>query len=316
MKQWYAKQLSKLTQVSVRTLHHYDKIGLLKPSLRLDNGYRLYSEKDLLLLQQIIALKFFGFELSQIKRLLANPVNVLEHFAMQSQFLQKKAETLAEASTILQRLTALCSNEKSIPWETIIQLIEVYRMTQQLEHSWVKEIFTPEELKQYATFESELKAHSTPEQQAAFEKDWADLVAEAENNLAKDPNSAIGIQLGGKLMQWVNRVYGKKYAHLRTKKFEQGFGEGKGLEEVGLTPELVLWLDKAMDAYWRDRIHGILAQVGKTPSAELVMLWNAMLEDMYGDDLSRSEAIYTAVMEDKQVSQVAKDWLKKEFGLQ
>ena len=71
-----------------------------------------------------------------------------------------------------------------------------------------------------------------------------------------------------------------------------------------------------MDAYWRDRIHGILAQVGKTPSAELVMLWNAMLEDMYGDDLSRSEAIYTAVMEDKQVSQVAKDWLKKEFGLQ
>lgn len=55
MKQWYAKQLSKLTQVSVRTLHHYDKIGLLKPSLRLENGYRLYSEKDLLLLQQIIA---------------------------------------------------------------------------------------------------------------------------------------------------------------------------------------------------------------------------------------------------------------------
>ena len=314
MKQWYAKQLSKLTQVSVRTLHHYDKIGLLKPSLRLDNGYRLYSEKDLLLLQQIIALKFFGFELSQIKTLLVNPVNVLEHFAMQSQFLQKKAETLAEASTILQRLTAECGNEKAIPWETIIQLIEVYRMTQQLEHSWVKEIFTPEELKQYAAFETELKAHSTPEQQAAFEKDWADLVADAKNNLSKDPSSAIGIQLGGKLMQWVNRVYGKKYAHLRTKKFEQGFGEGKGLDEVGLTPELVSWLDKSMDAYWRDRILGILTQVGETPSAKFVMLWNAMLEEMYGDDLSRSAAIYSAVMEDKKVSQTAKDWLKKECG--
>ena len=316
MKQWYAKQLSKLTQVSVRTLHHYDKIGLLKPSLRLDNGYRLYSEKDLLLLQQIIALKFFGFELSQIKILLANPVSVLQHFAMQSQFLQKKAETLAEASRILQRLTAEYGNEKSIPWETIIQLIEVYRMTQQLEHSWVKEIFTPEELKEYAAFEAELKAHSTPEQQAAFEKTWANLVEEAKRNLSKDPSSAIGIQLGGKLMQWVNGVYGKKYAHLRTKKFEQGFGEGKGLDEVGLTPELVSWLDKAMDAYWRDRIHGILAQVGKTPSTTLVMLWKAMLEDMYGDDLSRSAAIYSAVMEDKQVSKIAKDWLKKEFGLQ
>ncbi len=63
MTQWYAKELSNLTQVSVRTLHHYDQIGLLKPSLRQSNNYRLYSEKDLLKLQQIIALKFFGFEL-------------------------------------------------------------------------------------------------------------------------------------------------------------------------------------------------------------------------------------------------------------
>jgi len=51
MKQWYANELSKLIQVSVRTLHHYDKIGLLKPELRLSNGYRVYSEKDLLKLQ-------------------------------------------------------------------------------------------------------------------------------------------------------------------------------------------------------------------------------------------------------------------------
>ena len=59
MTHWYVKTLSKLTGVSVQTLHHYDRIDLLKPSLRLSNGYRVYSEKDLLQLQQIIALKFF-----------------------------------------------------------------------------------------------------------------------------------------------------------------------------------------------------------------------------------------------------------------
>ena len=48
MTQWYVNELSKLTKVTVRTLHHYDKIGLLKPSLRRSNGYRLYSEADLL----------------------------------------------------------------------------------------------------------------------------------------------------------------------------------------------------------------------------------------------------------------------------
>jgi DNA-binding transcriptional MerR regulator len=55
MTQWYVKDLSNLTGVSKQTLHHYDQIGLLKPSLRLTNGYRLYSEADLLKLQQIIA---------------------------------------------------------------------------------------------------------------------------------------------------------------------------------------------------------------------------------------------------------------------
>jgi DNA-binding transcriptional MerR regulator len=77
MTQWYVKELSQLTQVSVQTLHHYDRMGLLMPSVRLPNGYRLYSEKDLLKLQQILALKFFGFELAQIKTLLATEVNVL-----------------------------------------------------------------------------------------------------------------------------------------------------------------------------------------------------------------------------------------------
>ena len=193
MKQWYAKELSKLTQVSVRTLHHYDQIGLLKPTLRQSNGYRLYSEKDLLKLQQIIALKFFGFELSQIKLLLAKQDGVIENFAMQSKFLQEKAETLLEASTILQRVTNDCSNKKSIPWEQIIQLIEVYHMTQQLEHSWVKEIFTPDELKQYAEFEKEMKATG---QKADFKKSWQQLVDELKDNLKNDPYSKAGIDLG------------------------------------------------------------------------------------------------------------------------
>jgi DNA-binding transcriptional MerR regulator len=67
MAHWFVKDLSRLTSVSVQTLHHYDRIGLLHPSDRMPNGYRVYTEKDLLKLQQIIALKYFGFELQQIK---------------------------------------------------------------------------------------------------------------------------------------------------------------------------------------------------------------------------------------------------------
>jgi DNA-binding transcriptional MerR regulator len=315
MKRWYAKELSQLTQVSVRTLHHYDKIGLLKPSLRQSNNYRLYSEKDFLQLQQIIALKFFGFELSQIKALMTEEAGALEHFSVQAQFLEKKAKTLLDASNTLKSIICNVEDDKSIPWETIIQLIEVYRMTQELENAWVKEIFTPEELKQYAALEAELKSHSTPEQQAAFEKNWNDLVEEIKNNLSHDPASTIGVRLGGKMMQWVNSVYGKKYAHLRTKKFEKGFAKGKGLDEVGLTLEAVTWIDQAMNAYWHDRLYGVLGQVGKASSSNLLLLWNEVMDEMYGDEEERKLDVARMALQDDKVSLDAKKWLISIFNL-
>ena len=76
MKLWQTKELSTLAHVSVRTLHYYDKIDLLKPSIRQSNNYRFYSEKDLLRLQQIVALKFFGFDLEQIRLILASQKDV------------------------------------------------------------------------------------------------------------------------------------------------------------------------------------------------------------------------------------------------
>ncbi len=312
MTQWYVKDLSKLTGISVQTLHHYDRIALLKPSVRLPNGYRVYSEKDLLQLQQIIALKFFGFELAQINALLTGNAGALEHFAVQAKLLERKANTLLEASHALKSIIADVANDKSIPWEAIIKLIEVYRMTQELEHPWVKDIFTPDELKQYVAFEAELKANSTPDQEAAFKKNWSSLAAEISDNLANDPKSAMGIALGEKFMQWVNGVYGKKYAHLRTKKFEKGFCEGKGLDEVGLTPAMVSWIDQAMDAYWRDSICGILDQVGKAPSAAIATRWHELLDDMYGeDDKARNKFIQDVItLNDARISKQAKEWLQ------
>lgn len=311
MTQWYVKDLSKLTGVSVQTMHHYDRVGLLKPSVRLANGYRVYSEKDLLQLQQIIALKFLGFELAQIKALLTSHKEALEHFSAQARLLEQKANRLLDASRVLNGILSEVKDDKSIPWETIIKLIEVYRMTQQLEHAWVREIFTPEELKQYAEFETELKSKSTPEQKIAFEKTWSDLVTEMSRNLKQDPKSAIGIAIGKKCMDWLNTVYGKKYAHLRTKKFEKGFAEGKGLDEAGLTPELVVWLDKAIDAYWRDRLYGILNQVGTGVSDEMIFkLWSQALDDMYGEDHARKKEIYDLALADEHISEKAKEWLK------
>ncbi|NCD69532.1 MerR family transcriptional regulator [Mucilaginibacter agri] len=78
------KQLANLAGISVRTLHVYDKIGLLKPSIRTTAGYRLYGEEELLRLQQILFYKELDFPLKEIISILDdenfNLVNALhEH---------------------------------------------------------------------------------------------------------------------------------------------------------------------------------------------------------------------------------------------
>jgi DNA-binding transcriptional MerR regulator len=67
------KEVAEMAGVSVRTLHHYDQIGLLKPESVTPAGYRLYSDTNLERLQQILFFKEIGFELQEIKRILDSP---------------------------------------------------------------------------------------------------------------------------------------------------------------------------------------------------------------------------------------------------
>lgn len=70
---YQVKDVARLTGVSVRTLHHYDAIRLLVPSGRTAAGYRLYTDADLLRLQQILIGRELGLPLEEIRRSLENP---------------------------------------------------------------------------------------------------------------------------------------------------------------------------------------------------------------------------------------------------
>ena len=73
-KRYYqVKELAQIAGVSVRTLHHYDEIGLLVPRGRTDAGYRLYDDDDLLRLQQILIGRELGLALEQIRGSLDDP---------------------------------------------------------------------------------------------------------------------------------------------------------------------------------------------------------------------------------------------------
>ncbi|HUG84246.1 MAG TPA: MerR family transcriptional regulator [Euzebya sp.] len=96
------KALAELAGVTVRTLHHYDQIGLLIPSARTDAGYRLYDHGDLLRLQQIMVWRQLGFGLGDILALLDDP-----DYDMAAALVAQRAELVArveEMGLVLKRL--------------------------------------------------------------------------------------------------------------------------------------------------------------------------------------------------------------------
>ena len=97
MESYTIKKLADSAGISVRTLHYYDEIGLLKPQYRHDNGYRYYGEEEIILLQQIMFFRELDFNLNEIKTIISNPeFDVSEALEQHRNLLLKKDERLKE----------------------------------------------------------------------------------------------------------------------------------------------------------------------------------------------------------------------------
>ncbi|MFS0576202.1 MerR family transcriptional regulator [Sporosarcina sp. 179-K 3D1 HS] len=104
------KEVAELTGVSVRTLHHYDEIGLLVPDDVTEAGYRLYSDANLAKLQQILFFRELGFPLKKIKELLDSPsFDRREAFELQRDMLITKRKQL---DTIIETIEKTIQHEK------------------------------------------------------------------------------------------------------------------------------------------------------------------------------------------------------------
>lgn len=97
-------EVARLAGVSVRTLHHYDEIGLLSPAERSEAGYRLYGPADLRRLQRILAYRELGFELEAIAHLLDDAAtDDAEHLKRQEAILNARLERLLAMRRQLRR---------------------------------------------------------------------------------------------------------------------------------------------------------------------------------------------------------------------
>ena len=102
-------EAAKKMGITVRTLQYYDKEGLLSPSAESEGGRRLYTDKDLVTLHQIVSLKSLGFSLDDIKRHLISletPADVANALTKQADDIRRKIEQLTASLTAIQQLKA------------------------------------------------------------------------------------------------------------------------------------------------------------------------------------------------------------------
>lgn len=166
------KEISDLTGISVRTLHYYDEIGLLKPTEKSDAGYRLYDDKALETLQQILFFREFDISLKEIKAVLDNPA--LER----NQILQVQRKMLVTKKERMERLIAsiddILKGENKMDF-TIFTKTEVEEMFQtMLEH--MPENMRNIAIKEFGTIEQWKKHYMEVVSSEEMQKGYAKVV--------------------------------------------------------------------------------------------------------------------------------------------
>ena len=180
------REFAKLSGVTVRTLHHYDRMGLLKPTRYTGAGFRLYSENDFARLEQIVALKFIGFSLNEIKNILKRGTSDLATtLRRQREAIAEKRDRLELAVKAIQQAEYVVATSRAGGWEAFAKIIEV--ITMQSNMDWTKKYYSEE-----AQREIQKRAGSIPREVIEQgQRDWATLIAEVQMAVSggEDPAS-------------------------------------------------------------------------------------------------------------------------------
>jgi DNA-binding transcriptional MerR regulator len=185
-------ELAVRTGLTVRTLHHYDEIGLLKPSLRTEAGYRLYTAGDVARLQQVLSLRQLGFSLEEVRDCLDRPgFSPLEVIGLHVARLREQIERQRKLCERLESLAAHLRTAGEVSADEFLRTIE--------EMTMVEKYFTPEQM----TLIQEGRGQTGEETLRQKQEEWAELIAllRAEMEKGTDPWDA---KVQGLAKRWVD----------------------------------------------------------------------------------------------------------------
>jgi len=193
---WKIGELAKRTGVSIRTLHHYDEIGLLSPSHRTESGHRLYGREEVVRLQQILSLRQTGFSLEEIRLMLARRESGAQRII--ERHIARLRRQIAAQQDLCVRLEAIAARYDSASAEEFIQAIEVMTM--------FEKYYTKEQLETLRQRAETLGADHIKE----VEQEWPRLIAEVRGEMQNgtDPKDPRMQALAKRWMELVHEFTG------------------------------------------------------------------------------------------------------------
>lgn len=243
--------LANIAKVSVRTLHYYDQIGLLKPSIIAKNGYRQYSETELLRLQQILFFKELDLPLAEISRILSMPrFNLIAALKNHKQAIEQKKRHLHKLLKTIEKTM------NKLEHHTPMEDTELY------------EGFTPEQQKEYQKEAEQRWGHTdayrtstervknmSKEQQAELQRQGIEWTKKLSTLMDQDPTSPE-----------IQAMIAQHYNGLRTF-YEPNLELYRGLADMYVAdarftayydkhrPGLATFMQKAMHAFIKNQQH-------------------------------------------------------------
>jgi DNA-binding transcriptional MerR regulator len=231
-------ELARQTGLTVRTLHHYDEIGLLAPSHRTPSGHRLYGAGDLARLLQILSLRQLGFALDEIRECLNRPGFSPERVL--ALHIERLGERIEEQRRLRSRLEAVATRLRSaetVSVEDFLQTLEAITM--------FEKYYTPEQLREI----EERGRALGPERIREVEAEWPRLIAEvrAEMDTGTDPASETVQALARRWKALVDEFTGGNPEIERS--VARLYREEPGARErMGLDAQIFEYINRAMAA--------------------------------------------------------------------
>ncbi|MCM3741584.1 MerR family transcriptional regulator [Oceanobacillus luteolus] len=241
-------QLSKITDVSVRTLHYYDEIGLLTPSKKSDTGYRYYTKDDLIKLQQIIVLKKLGFKLSQIKPMILENTKTTkvetwkQVFEMEIGKIQEEKQRLDALEQSLHGVLHALELTGDVSTQFILDIIQ----SVQSDHidSFLHRNFTEEEQTILIKQMPNLTTHDEKT------KKWMNLLKKVHQTKREPVDSKPSQELAKEMMEFIQQELQIDDAII-DKYWEKIKPENSGQSEkvLGLDKETMEYIEQILDRY-------------------------------------------------------------------